>query len=91
VRGQLILGDPRFNYFMTGSPWTIGGAAPTGAFNSGGGGGNEVGTSQMANVTMETFQQGANSAWNLSTNCFGCHTSNTTSVSHMYNPLKPLF
>lgn len=91
VRGQLITGDPRFNYFMTGSTWTSGGAAPTGAFNSGGSGGNEVGTSQMANVTMETFQQGASSAWNLSTNCFGCHTTNTTSVSHMYNPLKPLF
>lgn len=100
VRGQLIAGDPRFNYFMTGSTWTINGAAPTGAFNSaaGSGGGNEVGTSQLANVTMETFQQGLGSPWNVQTNCFFCHANAnpfpapvTTSVSHIYSQLQPLF
>lgn len=93
VRGQLIAGDPRFNYFMTGSTWTINGASPTGAFNAapGSGGGNEVGTSQLANVTMETFQQGSGSAWNVQTNCFFCHAANTTAVSHIYSPLQPLF
>lgn len=91
VFGQLIAGDPRLNYFMTGSTWTSNGLGPTGAFNSGGGGGNEVGTSQLANVTMETFQQGTNSAWNKFTNCFGCHKTNTTTVSHIYPDITPLF
>jgi hypothetical protein len=91
VIGQLAAGDVRANYYMTGSTWTIGGAAPTGSFKSGGGGGNEVGTSKLANTTMETYQQGSNNLWNTGTNCFSCHVTNTTSVSHIYPPLQPLF
>ncbi len=87
VLNQLIAGDVRKNYFMTGSTWTINGAAPTGSFNSG----NEVGTSKLANRTMETYQQGTNNQFANGTNCFTCHASNTTSVSHIFGPLKPLF
>ena len=84
VRGQLASGDPRANYVFTGATWTIGGAAP----NSG----NQVGTSLLANSTMETFQQGTdNTTGSGSSNCFDCHTSNTTGVSHVYGALKPLF
>lgn len=72
---MLPSGDVRKNYMFTGATWTKFGAAPIE--------GNEVGTNKMANSTMETYQQGGN--------CFDCHTSNTTSVSHVFGPLKPLF
>jgi hypothetical protein len=78
--------DLRDNYIMTGATWTIGGASPTGRFP----GGNEVGTSRLANTTMETYQQGPDHNANGS-NCFMCHTSNTTDVSHVFSDLKPLF
>jgi hypothetical protein len=79
-------GDVRNNYFMTGATWTIGGNAPTGPFPAG----NEVGTSLLANTTMETFQQGTSNTNASGTNCFSCHTSNTVSVSHVYGALQPL-
>lgn len=75
VLGKLINGDVRKNYMFTGATWTIGGASPTA--------GNQVGTNHMTNTTMETYQQGGN--------CFSCHATNTTSVSHVFDPLKPLF
>jgi hypothetical protein len=84
VRGMILSGDLRQNYIITGATWTIGGAAP--------GGGNQVGTSQLSNTTMETFQQGPNNTVaNGSSNCFSCHGTNTTAVSHVYGPLQPLF
>lgn len=84
IRGMMPAGDIRNNYFMTGATWTIGGAAPSAT--------NQVGTSQLANTTMETFQQGSdNTTTNGTSNCFDCHTSNLTSVSHVFNALKPLF
>ena len=82
VRGQLVGGDVRSSYIMTGSTWTIGGAAPNAT--------NQVGTSRLANSTMETYQQGtSNSAGG--TNCFSCHGTNQVGVSHIYNALNPLF
>jgi hypothetical protein len=84
IRGMMPNGDVRNNYFMTGATWTIGGAAPNGS--------NEVGTSQLANTTMETFQQGPdNTTTNGGSNCFDCHTSNKTGVSHVFGALKKLF
>lgn len=83
VLGQLAGGDLRKNYIMTGATWTIGGAAPSG--------GNEVGTSSMANTTMETYQQGDNNKKAGGSNCFSCHGSNTFAVSHFFDDLKPLF
>lgn len=32
---------------------------------------------------METFNQGGN--------CFACHGTNTTAVSHVFNPYEALF
>ena len=86
VRGQLVGADIRKNYFMVGATWTIGGAAPTGAFPSG----NVVGTSQLSNTTMETFQQQSTS-FSAFTSCFGCHVTNTTNVSHVFPGLQKLF
>lgn len=74
VISQLIGGDVRKNYFQLGTTWTINGQAPNGA--------NEVGTSQLANTTMETFVQGSN--------CFSCHLTNKVAVSHVYRQAKPL-
>jgi hypothetical protein len=82
-------GDVRNNYFMTGTTWTIGGAAPNGSFSTNSTF-NEVGTSLLANTTMETFQQGTGNTSATGTNCFTCHTTNTTSVSHVYGALQPL-
>lgn len=75
VLGMLVSGDVRKNYMFTGATWTIGGAAPSAT--------NQVGTNKMANTTMETYQQGGN--------CFDCHVTNTTAVSHVFDKLKPLF
>jgi hypothetical protein len=86
---MLAAGDIRGNYVMTGATWTIGGAAPN-AFI----GGNQVGTSSLANTTMETYEQGVHSNPTHQaggSNCFSCHTSNTTNVSHVFAALKPLF
>jgi hypothetical protein len=93
IRGMMPAGDIRNNYFMTGATWTIDGQAPIpfppptpttpGA---------QVGTSRLSNTTMETFEQGPdNTTTNGSSNCFDCHTSNQTSVSHVFNALKSLF
>jgi hypothetical protein len=84
IRGMMPAGDVRSNYFTTGATWTINGQAPNGT--------NEVGTSQLANTTMETFQQGPdNTTTNGTSNCFDCHSSNQTGVSHVFPVLKSLF
>ncbi len=75
VRGVLDAADVRRNYFHEGTTWTIFGASPNGS--------NQVGTNRLENTTMETFNQGAN--------CFACHGSNTTAVSHVFNDTKPIF
>ncbi|MGH6911929.1 MAG: hypothetical protein ACREEG_17215, partial [Phenylobacterium sp.] len=81
VLSQLKATDVRLNYFQVGSTWTIGGAAPNG--------GNEVGTNQLSNSTMETFVQ-AKTSGQPGANCFACHGHNTVAVSHVYRQLKPL-
>jgi hypothetical protein len=101
VRGMMPGGDVRTNYFMTGATWTIGGASPTSSFD-GNFAENEVGTSKMANTTMETYQQGDNS-FASGSNCFDCHHGITTdlglcpmpplqafSLSHIFPCLQPL-
>lgn len=108
VLGQLLAGDIRANYFLVGSTWTttstpgVSSVSPTSPFNSApnSGGGNEVGTSQLANTTMETYEQIAspNPAWGTGVNCFACHTDGatsnntpaTTGLSHIFGVLRPL-
>lgn len=75
VRSRLDPADLRRNYFHEGTTWTAFGASPTGF--------NQVGTNKLENTTMETFFQG--------NNCFSCHATNTTSVSHVFNETNPLF
>ena len=88
VIGKLIGSDIRKNYYMTGSTWTTTGAGSTGPFPNG----NEVGTSQLANATMETYQQGNNTLLGTGANCLDCHGTNQANVvSHIFAPLKKLF
>jgi len=75
VRSTLDPADLRRNYFHEGTTWTIFGASPSPS--------NQVGTNKLENTTMETFNQGGN--------CFDCHSTNTTVVSHVFNNTKPLF
>lgn len=82
----LLNGDVCKNYYMIGSTWTELGESPTVAFPTG----NVVGTSQLANSTMEAFQQGP-ATFGAGFNCFGCHASNATNVSHVFPTLKKLY
>jgi hypothetical protein len=89
-------GDVRNNYVMTGATWTVNGGPPIGFGNNfpscGVTTGCPVGTSALSNTTMETYQQGAdNTLANGGSNCFTCHGTNTTGVSHVFGALKPLF
>lgn len=71
--------DVRTNYYMRGATWTEGGNPPSGSFPTG----IDVGTSQLANTTMETFQQTTTSFNAFSNNCFSCHGTNQLNVSHL--------
>lgn len=86
VLGQLASGDMRKNYYFLGTTWTFGGAAPTSPYPVGG---NEIGTSYLANSTMETYEQ--RTASNPGANCLDCHRTNSTDVSHIFDDLAPLF
>jgi hypothetical protein len=98
VRG-MITGDVRSNYVLTGATWTIGGASPQPLFQNPTPGnlGNQVGTSQLSNSTMETYQQGTGTNSIGGSNCFSCHvnttlsSSATTDNSHVFSALQPLF
>jgi hypothetical protein len=112
VRGMLDGADVRNNYIFTGATWTINGAGATSNYGRPGNvvtiDGTAVGTSQLANVTMETYQQAIQQTLSPLTikttfnkfgnNCFSCHGSNTTRVSHIFftahdptRGIKPLF
>jgi hypothetical protein len=76
VRSLLDPADVRKNYFHEGTTWTIFGANTSPSSN-------QVGTNKLSNTTMETYTQGGN--------CFNCHGSNTTAVSHIFDVTDPLF
>jgi hypothetical protein len=75
VRSLLDPADIRRNYFHEGTTWTIFGGDPINT--------PQVGTNKLENTTMETFTQGGN--------CFDCHFTNTTEVSHVFSQTRPLF
>lgn len=88
VQAMLSPGDVRGNYFLVGATWTPFGSNPVGAIPG-------VGTSLLANSTMETYEQGV-------TNCFSCHQNTgalpigpssvvTTQISHVFDAISPLF
>ncbi|WP_046755043.1 hypothetical protein [Kordia jejudonensis] len=94
VLGKLAEGDLRKNYIFIGATWTDSGAAPTGESYStaNSGSGVAIGTSQLANSTMETYaQNGAGYAQYGS--CFSCHSNfsspglTPSDLSHIYAEL----
>lgn len=97
VRDQLIAGDVRKNYIFIGATWTQNGATPTGKSYSvkkkQTSPGVAVGTSQLANSTMETyFQYGAGKFNSNDASCFSCHYGSLApnapfDLSHIYSQL----
>ena len=97
VRDQLIAGDVRKNYIFIGATWTQNGATPTGKSYSvkkkQTSPGVAVGTSQLANSTMETyFQYGAGKFNSNDASCFSCHHGSLApnaayDLSHIYSLL----
>jgi hypothetical protein len=90
IQGFLVGNDLRKNYLLIGATWTSGGAPPTGvSYGSDTTAGVSIGTSVLANSTMETYIQFA------STSCFTCHhgdpaTLNPADISHIFEGLEPL-
>jgi hypothetical protein len=107
VNKMLIGGDVRKNYILIGATWTGKGKGPNGSSfvaisdtTNGGDSSLAVGTSQLANSTMETYvmpinYQDPNNTFNLNMSCFACHsefTSNTATffpmdISHVFMDL----
>ncbi|WP_298546377.1 hypothetical protein [uncultured Aquimarina sp.] len=94
VLGQLSDGDMRKNYIFIGATWTNDGAPPTGKSYSVKdtltASGVAIGTSQLANSTMETYAQNG-SAYSKYGSCFSCHSKNDgllpTDLSHVYKEI----
>ena len=85
---MLVGNDVRKNYMQIGNTWTMNGAFPTGEYPDGG---NEIGTSRLANSTMETYHQDLN--------CFVCHSNfpadsndayGYVGLSHIFGDIVPL-
>ncbi|WP_299442899.1 hypothetical protein [uncultured Aquimarina sp.] len=97
VLGQLASGDMRKNYIFIGATWTNNGTAPTGESYSETlkTNGVAIGTSQLANSTMETYAQHG-SAYNKGGSCFSCHSGyptkglKPTDLSHVYKAIQAL-
>jgi len=89
ILAMLVGKDIRKNYLFIGATWTSGGAPPNGnSYGSDTSPGVAIGTSVLANSTMETYFQSA------SNSCFTCHSGTTVQpidLSHIYSKLQPLF
>jgi hypothetical protein len=94
VLGQLASGDLRSNYIFIGATWTDGGAAPNGTSYSSTNTapGVAIGTSQLANSTMETYAQNG-AGYSQYGTCFSCHSNfsdpglTPSDLSHIYAEL----
>lgn len=93
VLSKLIGNDVRKNYIFIGSTWTDSGKAPTGVSYSStnNGDGVAIGTSQLANSTMETYIQNG-TTYNENGSCFYCHHDfNKTGPSLLPNQLSHVY
>ena len=94
VLGQLADGDMRKNYIFIGATWTSSGTAPDGTSYSSTNTtkGVAIGTSQLANSTMETYAQHGAGFFEHGS-CFSCHSNRNdpglkpTDLSHIYAEL----
>jgi len=94
VLGKLIDGDMRKNYIFIGATWTNDGAGPNSESYSANNtvNGVAIGTSQLANSTMETYAQvGSGSYFDSHPSCFACHNNNNglkpEDLSHVYQDI----
>jgi hypothetical protein len=99
VQNNLVGNDIRKNYLFLGATWTPNGLGPNGisytpvyqdSLNTVG---VAIGTSQLANSTMETYAQNG-LEYNQFGSCFGCHSAggkiDPGSISHIFDALQPL-
>ncbi|WP_146171776.1 hypothetical protein [Flavobacterium magnum] len=99
IMSMLAGNDLRKNYMFIGSTWTEKGAAPNGRSYAAtdAAPGVAVGSSQLANTTMETYIQNG-TGYNKQGSCFLCHSSfnrkvpqlSPDTISHVFSDLKPL-
>jgi hypothetical protein len=99
VRKLLVGKDIRKNYYLVGATWTFGGAAPTGISYASPDPdytlpGVAIGTSQLANSTMETYVQDSAATYTMYGSCMSCHSNDTSlspdNLSHIFGQLLPL-
>lgn len=89
IRSMLPGKDVRKNYLFIGATWTADGTAPNGkVYSIDPTPGSAIGTSLLANSTMETYFVG-----NTRT-CFTCHSGHNCllpdSLSHIFSKIRPL-
>ena len=95
LQKMLVGNDIRKNYIFIGATWTANGVAPNGESYapSNSTPGVAIGTSQLANSTMETYAQNG-TAYSQYGSCFACHNSNNSltpgSLSHVFSDILPL-
>ena len=89
---QMNSQDVRNNYLFLGATWTEFGGAPSTNWKGTNATGVVVGTSHLANSTLETFTQSETYVQGTfpGPGCLSCHTSNTVSVSHVFGNTQAL-
>lgn len=96
IRSLWSSADIRKNYLFMGATWTRKGTAPNGNSFPPFADGVAIGTSQLANSSMETSFQGPTS---FGGSCFGCHNGtdsegnpslNPSVISHIFKSIKPI-
>jgi hypothetical protein len=92
IHSQMNAADVRNQYLFLGATWTENGGAPSTNFNGTNATGIVVGTSHLANSTLETFTQSKVfvSGSFPGPGCLACHQSNTVDVSHVFTATKAL-
>jgi hypothetical protein len=86
IMSMLPANDMRKNYLFIGATWTAKGGAPSGNSYSGvDTAGVTIGTSVLANSTMETYIQ------TNATSCFTCHSSGSGAASLLPDTLSHIF
>jgi hypothetical protein len=93
VHTQMNAADIRSKYLFLGATWTENGAASSTNFHGTNQPGIVVGTSDLANSTLETFTQSKVFVTGSfpGPTCLSCHVTNTNGVSHIYGGINPLF
>jgi hypothetical protein len=92
IHNQMDPADVRSKYLFLGATWTEGGAAPLTNWQGTNQSGIVVGTSHLANTTLETFTQSETFVQGHfpGPGCLSCHTTNTVGVSHVFDSTQAL-